>query len=187
MRTTILAPGIFALAIGTLAGLAPAMANDAQDKVISTYCDNNTESQDCNDWRYNRASWTHQQYRQFFREHQSDPAFTSAKIEASFGPPVNSAVSTEVIDPGIAPVRDPLDTSGYAATVSPTSRMPAVSPAHGEGSIISTPTGTVVKTVPEVIGDSPTHVRDCMATFKSYNPITDTYMGLSGKRQRCKL
>jgi hypothetical protein len=38
-----------------------------------------------------------------------------------------------------------------------------------------------------VIGDSPTHVSDCMATYKSYDPTTDTYMGLSGERQRCKL
>ena len=187
MQNRIAAVVFIISAIGAATDVAPAAANPEQDKIISTYCDNRPDPEACNDWRYNRNSWTHQQYRQFFREHQSDPAFTSAKIEASFGPPVNSAVSTEVIDPGIAPVRDPLDTSSYAATVSPTSRMPAVSPARGEGAIISTPTGTVVKTVPEVIGDSPTHVRDCMATFKSYNPVTDTYMGLSGERQRCKL
>ena len=51
----------------------------------------------------------------------------------------------------------------------------------------STPTGDVVKTVPEVIGDSPNHVADCMATFKSYDPATDPYMGLDGSREKCKL
>jgi hypothetical protein len=51
----------------------------------------------------------------------------------------------------------------------------------------STSTGDVVKTVPEVIGDSPTHVADCQATFKSYDVATDTYMGLDGQRQKCKL
>ena len=45
----------------------------------------------------------------------------------------------------------------------------------------------VVKTVPEVQGDSPTHVTDCMATYKSYDPATDSYMGLSGERHQCKL
>jgi hypothetical protein len=51
----------------------------------------------------------------------------------------------------------------------------------------STSTGDVVKTVPEVIGDSPTHAADCAATFKSYDATTDTYMGLDGQRQKCKL
>ena len=51
----------------------------------------------------------------------------------------------------------------------------------------STTTGDVVKTVPEVQGDSPTHIADCPATFKSYDAATDTYMGSDGSRERCKL
>jgi len=71
--------------------------------------------------------------------------------------------------------------------VSPSSDTPAASPAASAGSVSSTPTGNVVNTMPEVIGDSPTHVQDCQATYKSYDPSTDTYMGLSGQRQKCKL
>jgi hypothetical protein len=173
-------------AAGLLAGIAPAAANDAQDKVISTYCDNAPDAADCNDWRYNRASWSADRYRSFYTQHQSDPAFQSAEAEAAFGLPVNSQASTSEVDPGTAPVKDPLGTADIAVPVSPSSNTPAASPA-GEGAVISTPTGNVVKTMPEVIGDSPTHVSDCMATYKSYDPTTDTYMGLSGERQRCKL
>jgi hypothetical protein len=173
-------------AVGMLSVVAPAAANDAQDKVISTYCDNNTDSQECNDWRYNRAGWSPQQYQSFYSQHQADPAFQSAEAEAAFGLPVGSAASTTVVDPGTAPVKDPLGTATIAVPVSPSSDTPAASPA-GEGAVISTPTGNVVKTMPEVTGDSPTHVSDCMATYKSYDAATDTYMGLSGERQKCKL
>jgi len=172
-------------ALGMLA--APAAANDAADKVISTFCDNNTDSQDCNDWRYNRASWSPAQYQSFYMTHQSDPAFANAEAEAAFGLPVGSSASTTEVNPGTAPVNDPLGTSNIAVPVSPSSGTPGASPAASAGSVASTPTGNVVKTVPEVIGDSPTHVSDCMATYKSYDPGTDTYMGLSGERQKCKL
>jgi hypothetical protein len=184
MRTTITMTAL--LALGMLSGIAPAMANDAQDKVISTYCDNNTDSQECNDWRYNRASWSPAQYQSFYTQHQSDPAFQSAEAEAAFGLPVGSAASTKDINPGTAPVNDPLGTATIAVPVSPSSGTPAASPA-GDGSVTSTPTGNVVKTMPEVIGDSPTHISDCQAAYKSYDPSTDTYMGLSGERQKCKL
>jgi hypothetical protein len=165
---------------------APAAASDAQDKVISNYCDNNTESQDCNDWRYNRARWTPQQYQSFYTKYRSDPAFQSAEAQAAFGLPVGSSASTSEVSSGTAPVNDKLGTATIAVPVSPSSNTPAASPASG-GTVTSTPTGNVVNTVPEVIGDSPTHVQDCMATYKSYDPSTDTYMGLSGERQKCKL
>ena len=191
MRTRMSAPLMTSAAaffgLGLLAGLAPAAADDAQDRVISTYCDNNTESQDCNDWRYNRASWSPNQYQKFYTKHQSDPAFQSAEAQAAFGLPVGSQASTKDVNPGTAPVKDPLGTANIAVPVSPSSNTPAVSPAAGDGAVISTPTGNVVKTVPEVQGDSPTHVSDCIATYKSYDPATDTYMGLSGERQKCKL
>jgi hypothetical protein len=174
-------------AVGMLAGIAPAAANDAQDKVISTFCDNNTDSQDCNDWRYNRASWSPAQYQSFYAKHSSDPAFQSAEAEAAFGLPVGAAAPTTEVDPGTAPVKDPLGTADIATPVSPSSDTPGASPAQSAGEVVSTPTGNVVKTVPEVQGDSPTHVSDCMATYKSYDPSTDTYMGLSGQRQKCKL
>jgi ABC-type sugar transport system substrate-binding protein len=174
-------------AMGMLSGIAPAAANDAQDKVISTFCDNNTEAQACNDWRYNRAGWSPAQYQSFYTQHQSDPAFQSAEAEAAFGLPVNTSASTNDVDPGTAPVKDPLGTAAIATTVSPSSDTPAASPAAGAGAVVSTPTGNVVETMPEVIGDSPTHVTDCMATYKSYDSATDTYMGLSGERHKCKL
>lgn len=174
------------LALGMLSGIAPAAADDAQNKVISTYCDNNTDSQACNDWRYNRASWSPAQYQSFYTQHQSDPAFQSAEAAAAFGLPVGSAASTTEVNPGTAPVNDPLGTADIAVAVSPSSGTPAASPA-GDGSVTSTPTGNVVKTMPEVIGDSPTHISDCQAAYKSYDPATDTYMGLSGERQKCKL
>ena len=41
--------------------------------------------------------------------------------------------------------------------------------------------------MPEVIGDSPNHVADCKATFKSYDVATDSYMNTDGYRQKCKL
>ena len=173
-------------AAGMLAGVAPAAADSAQDKVISTFCDNNTDSQDCNDWRYNRASWSPQQYQSFYLKHPADPAFPAAEADPAFGLPVGSSASTTEVDPGTAPLNDRLGTATIAAPVSPSSGTPAASPAPG-GTITSTPTGNVVKTVPEVIGDSPTHVQDCMAAYKSYDPATDTYMGLSGERQKCKL
>ena len=175
------------LALGMFAGAMPAAADPAQDKVISTFCNKNTEAQECNDWRYNRAQWSADKYESFYTQHQSDPAFQSAEAQAAFGPPVNSAASTTEVNPGTAPVNDPLGTSNIATTVTPTSNTPAASPANSAGTVESTPTGNVVKTVPEVIGDSPTHVQDCMATYKSYDPSTDTYMGLSGERSKCKL
>jgi hypothetical protein len=181
---TVMTSAAALLAMGMLA--APAAADDAQDKVISTYCDNNADSAECNDWRYNRASWDAARYQSFYAAHQSDPAFQSAEAEAAFGLPVGSSASTSEVDPGTAPVNDRLGTANIAAPVSPSSSTPAASPAPG-GTITSTPTGNVVDTVPEVIGDSPTHVQDCMATYKSYDPATDTYMGLSGERQKCKL
>ena len=175
------------LAAGALAGITPAAANPAQDKVISTYCDNNTDSQDCNDWRYNRAGWSAEQYQGFYSRNQSDPAFSTAEAAAAFGLPVGTSASTNDADPGTAPVNDPLGTSASAVSVSPSSDTPAASPAASAGTVSSTPTGNVVKTMPEVIGDSPTHVQDCQESFKSYDPATDTYMGLSGERQKCKL
>ena len=175
------------LAMGALANITPAAADPAQDKVISTYCDNQTDDQACNDWRYNRASWSAAQYQSFYTQHQSDAAFQSAEAEAAFGVPVNTTASTNDADPGTAPVKDPLGTNASAVSVSPSSDTPAASPASSEGSVSSTPTGNVVNTMPEVIGDSPTHVQDCQATYKSYDPSTDTYMGLSGQRQKCKL
>lgn len=36
----------------------------------------------------------------------------------------------------------------------------------------------------DVIGK---HKRDCAKVFRSYNSRTDTYIGLDGKRHRCKL
>jgi len=173
-------------ALGALAGITPAAANPAQDKIISNFCDNNTESPDCNDWRYNRAKWSAEQYQGFYNRNHADPAFQSAEAAAVFGLPVNSAASTTDVDPGTAPVKDPLGTAAIATPVNPTSNTPAASPA-GEGAVISTETGNVVKTMPEVIGDSPTHITDCQAAYKSYDPATDTYMGLSGERQKCKL
>ena len=187
MRTKILTSVSAVFALGLLSGIAPAAANDAQDKVISTYCDNNADSQACNDWRYNRASWSPAQYQTFYSQHQSDPAFQSAEAETAFGLPVGSAASTTEVNPGTAPVNDPLGTANFAVPVSPSSNTPGASPAASEGSVASTPTGNVVNTVPEVIGDSPTHISDCQATYKSYDPATDTYMGLSGERQKCKL
>ena len=167
--------------------ITPAAANDAADKVISNYCDNNTDSQDCNDWRYNRASWSNDQYLTFYTAHRTDPSFQSAEAEAAFGLPVNSAASTKDVDPGTAPVNDPLGTAAIAVPVSPSSDTPGASVTGEEGAVLSTPTGNVVKTIPEVTGDSPTHISDCQATYKSYDPATDTYMGLSGERQKCKL
>jgi hypothetical protein len=170
------------LAAGVLVGSTPALANPAQDKVISTYCDNNTDSQECNDWRYNRAGWSDAQYQAFYTQHQSDPAFQSAEASAAFGLPVGSSASTTEVDPGTAPVNDKLGAASSAVTVSPSSNEPS-----GAGSVSSTATGNVVKTMPEVIGDSPTHIQDCQAAYKSYDPATDTYMGLSGERHKCKL
>jgi hypothetical protein len=185
MKISTSAAAVFAL--GLLSGIAPASANDAQDKVISTYCDNNADSQACNDWRYSRAGWSAQQYQSFYSQHQSDPAFTSAEAEAAFGLPVGSAASTTEVDPGTAPVKDPLGTANIAVPVNPSSDTPGASPAASPGEVVSTPTGNVVKTVPEVIGDSPTHISDCQAAYKSYDPGTDSYMGFSGERQKCKL
>ncbi len=186
MRTQMMTSMAALFALGMLAGVGPAAANDAQDKVISTFCDNNTDSPDCNDWRYNRAGWAPERYSSFYMSHQADPAFQSAEAEAAFGLPVGSAASTTEVDPGTAPVQDKIGAAATAVTVSPSSNTPAASPA-GEGAVISTPTGNVVKTMPEVVGDSPTHASDCAATYKSYDPATDTYMGLSGERQKCKL
>jgi len=180
----VFAVGAFAMA--TLAGIAPAAANPAQDKVISNYCNNDLAAQDCNEWRYNRTTWSAGQYQSFYNQHQSDPAFQSAEAQAAFGLPVNSTASTNEVDPGTAPVNDPLGTAASAVAVTPTSSTPGASPA-GPGTVSSTSTGDVVKTVPEVIGDSPTHIADCQATFKSYDAGTDTYMGLDGSREKCKL
>ncbi len=186
-KSSAITPMVAMFALGMLAGVTPAAANDAADKVISTYCDNAPDAQACNDWRYNRGSWSMEQYHTFYMNHRSDPAFQSAEAEAAFGPPVNTSASTTEVDPGTAPVKDRIGAAGSAVTVSPSSNTPAASPASSDGTVTSTPTGNVVDTVPEVIGDSPTHVQDCLATYKSYDPATDTYMGLSGERQKCKL
>jgi hypothetical protein len=158
-----------------LLGVAPASANPAQDKVISTYCNNQSDDQACNDWRYNRDSWSLQQYQAFYSAHQLYPAFQTQEAIAAFSgatntlpPPNDNATATEV-----------RVTPGYTDTSKVYTNTP--------GPVESTPTGDVVKTVPEVIGDSPNHAADCAATFKSYDPATDTYMGLDGSREKCKL
>lgn len=155
--------------------VTPAAATPAQDKVISTYCDNHTDASDCNDWRYNRASWSDAQYQTFFMNHRGDAEFATQDAMAAFvggqtavPPPDPNATATEQ---RVAP--------GYTEASKVITNTP--------GPVVSTPTGDVVKTVPEVQGDSPTHIADCQATFKSYDPATDTYMGSDGSRQRCKL
>jgi hypothetical protein len=175
------------LAAGALAGISAASADPAQDKVISNYCNKNTDAPDCNDWRSNRAGWSVSQYQAFYGQHSSDPDFQSAEAQAAFGLPVNSTATTNEVDPGTAPVNDPTGAAAIATPVSPSSDMPAASPVQSQGTVSSTSTGNVVNTVPEVIGDSPTHVADCQATFKSYDAATDTYMGLDGSREKCKL
>jgi hypothetical protein len=165
------------LAASAIALAGPASANPAQDKVISGYCNNQPDATDCNEWRHNRATWTDQQYQDFYRAHAGDSAFASPEAQAAFTmssngalpPPDPNAAATEV---RVAP--------GYT----PASKVSATDP---NAAVESTPTGDVVKSVPEVIGDSPTHVADCQATFKSYDPTTDTYMGLDGSREKCKL
>jgi hypothetical protein len=165
------------LAAGAFAFATPAVANPAQDKVISTYCNNEADATDCNEWRSNRAAWSDQQYQEFYQAHASDSAFTTPDAQAAFSiagsgalpPPDPNAAATEQ---RVAP--------GYTAA----SKVYTVDPS---APVASTPTGDVVKTVPEVTGDSPTHIADCQATFKSYDAATDTYMGLDGQRQQCKL
>jgi hypothetical protein len=176
MRKIFSAVSLSALfAIGALAGAAPAAASPAQDKVISAYCNNLPDANECNDWRYNRAQWTGAQYQAFFRAHQGMSEFSTPEAMAAFSggdgtlpPPAPNATATEQ-----------RITPGYTEASKIVTNTP--------GPVTSTPTGDVVKTVPEVIGDSPTHAADCRATFKSYDPSTDTYMGLDGQREKCKL
>jgi hypothetical protein len=158
-------------------GNTPAAANPAQDKVISTFCNNEPDANDCNEWRHNRSAWSDAQYQQFYRNHMQDSAFTTPEAQSAFSmssngalpPPDPNAAATEVrVAPGYTP-------ASKAYTTNPSAPVE------------STSTGDVVKTVPEVIGDSPTHAADCAATFKSYDATTDTYMGLDGQRQKCKL
>jgi hypothetical protein len=165
------------LAAGAFAFATPALANPAQDKVISNYCNNEPDANDCNEWRHNRETWTDQQYQDFYRAHAGDSAFATPEAAAAFStagsgalpPPNPDAAATEI---RVAP--------GYTES----SKTFATDP---NAAVTSTPTGDVVKSVPEVIGDSPNHVADCQATFKSYNADTDMYMGLDGQWQKCKL
>jgi hypothetical protein len=169
---------------------APAAASDAQDKVISNYCDNNTDSQDCNDWRYNRASWSAQQYQSFYLKYQSDPAFQSAEAEGGVRPAGRRVRFDQRCRSGHRAGQRQARHREYRDAGQPELRYPGGQPSAGGtagGTVSSTTTGNVVKTVPEVQGDSPTHIQDCLATYKSYDPSTDTYMGLSGERHRCKL
>ena len=176
MRKMILGASVMAALVVTgFVGVAPAVANPAQDKVISTYCNNLPDATECNDWRYNRANWTDAQYQAFYQAHQGIGAFATPEAMAAFSgsdnalpPPAANATATEQ---RVSP--------GYTEASKVMTNTP--------GPVESTPTGDVVKTVPEVIGDSPTHVADCQAAFKSYDPATDTYMGLDGSRQKCKL
>jgi hypothetical protein len=163
------------LAIGAFAGATPATANPAQDKVISGYCDNHTDASDCNDWRYNRAQWTDAKYQAFYMSHRGETEFSSNEASAAFvggsgtlPPPDANATATEQ-----------RVTPGYTESSKIMTNTP--------GPVESTTTGDVVKTVPEVQGDSPTHIADCQATFKSYDAATDTYMGSDGSREKCKL
>jgi hypothetical protein len=152
------------LAGSMLAGIAPAAANPAQDKIISNFCDGHPDANECNDWRYNRASWGDAQYQSFYMTHRGETEFTTADAAAAF------SVSAQ------APVPPPVN--DQTATGEPAAPSPAT---------VSTPTGDVVKTVPEVTGGADNHISDCQATFKSYDAATDTYMGLDGSRQKCKL
>ena len=73
--------------------------------------------------------------------------------------------------------------------------MTVVSPAVNDPSVgaadpnwqIGVQTGNVEGDRAEVIGDSTDHVGDCLATFKSYNVSTDSYMAFDGTIHRCKL
>jgi hypothetical protein len=174
MRKMIIGASVMAaFAVSGFAGIAS--ANPAQDKVISGYCDNHTDASDCNEWRYNRASWSEGQYQTFYMNHRGETEFSSQDAAAAFvsgdsalPPPAADATATEQ-----------RVTPGYTEA----SKIQTNTP----GPVESTPTGDVVKTVPEVQGDSPTHAADCAATFKSYDPGTDTYMGSDGSREKCKL
>jgi hypothetical protein len=176
MRKTIFGASVMAVfAVSGLAALAPATANPAQDKVISGYCDNHTDASDCNDWRYNRGSWTDAQYQAFYLSHRGETEFSGNEASAAF---VSGSGALPPPDPN-ATATEQRVTPGYTESSKIMTNTP--------GPVESTTTGDVVKTVPEVQGDSPTHVADCQATFKSYDAATDTYMGSDGSREKCKL
>jgi len=150
--------------------IAPAAANSAEDNVISTFCNGHPQANECNDWRYNRTKWSDQQYQSFYQSHEADKEFQTPQAAAAFSMPA-------YVDPTLPGQR--------------VGNPPAKAPVNGDAAnadwAVGSHRGNVVGNQPEVIGDSPTHVQDCMATFKSYDPSTDTYMSLAGNREKCKL
>ena len=174
MRNAISAVPVAALlaalfAVSSLAGITPAAASPAQDKVISDFCDGHPEADECNDWRYNRARWSNEQYQSFYQAHRSEKEFSTAAAAGAFGPSADG----QLMNSQSVEIR------------------PVVGSQSGDAADANWPVGThrgnVVGNQPEVIGDSPTHVADCQATFKSYDVSTDSYMGFNGFRQKCKL
>lgn len=157
------------LALGTLAGVTPAAAaNSMEDQIISNFCNGHPDASECGDWQYNRAGWSDEQYQAFYRSHQNEDGFNNAQAAGAFGyqsydQAQNDQAATS--QPVMVPSTDNSDSNWQ----------------------VGQQRGNVVGDQPEVIGDSPTHVADCMATFKSYNVSTDTYVGLDGATQRCKL
>src|SRR3954468_515301 len=101
MRKMIFGASVMAaFAVSGFAGIAS--ANPAQDKVISGYCDNHTDASDCNDWRYNRATWSDGQYQSFYMNHRGEVEFSTNDASAAFvggsgalPPPNPTATTTE--------------------------------------------------------------------------------------------
>jgi hypothetical protein len=158
-------------AVGSLSGATPAAANPAEDQIISGFCEKHPVTDECNSWKLHHADWSEDQYQAFYNTHVGTAEFSTPEAKEAF-----SRTNTDVV-PGaegnaaVAPV-DPSQTNSKAESgAGQPATKPAVDPAAGG----------------EVIGDSPNHVADCQASFKSYNPATDTYVGLDGEVKKCKL
>jgi hypothetical protein len=91
MRKKIASASMAVLLAATGLGIMPAIADAPRgnfaklDQYISGFCAKYRGADQCNEWRANHANWSSDQYRNFYRRHQSDKGFANPEAANLFG------------------------------------------------------------------------------------------------------
>jgi hypothetical protein len=163
-----------ACAVGALSGAAPAAANPAEDRIIAGFCEKHPQTDECHAWQLRGGEWGEDQYQAFYNTHIGTEEFSTPEAKQAFGRADSDIVPGAEGVGGDADAAAPDLSQTNSRAESGANQPPKAAPYDpAQGG--------------EVIGDSPNHVADCQASFKSYNPATDTYVGLDGQVKKCKL
>ena len=87
------------LGLSSLAGITPVSAApwnqnyQQQDRYVGSFCANNPNAGQCNDWRSNHSNWSNSQYQGFYRSHRNDNGFRGNLAAGVFGFAVGAALT----------------------------------------------------------------------------------------------